>query len=462
MSRRIILVVAAFLAVGAVVGYYLWAGRGTVAPPPPLIPAELTDPPARKVVEGKRQAVLAAPRSGDAWGELGMALDAHDASTEAKVCYRRAMDLDPSDARWPFLLAEQLNWRSDTGTDKEEAVRLYRQAVACPPSAHNNRATAMLTLADLLTELGRGDEAVPLYQQVYEAEPSNPHAAYRVGVALADRGETEKATRILLGLAQNPYARKKSAIAMAQLSRGVGRAKDADGFDYAAGLLPPDYYWANSFAEEVAALRRGRRALMDRYVGQEAAHDDRAVVHTATALADQYPAVETQMLLLRALVNAGDYPAALAVADDILRDPDGQKLVTAHSFLGLARIGLADRAEAEGRKADTDRLLAQAAEALGESVRLKPDYAPGYYYRAKALLRLGRLPEAEEAARGGVRCRPEEWEGYLILADVLAARGRKAEAITAAEQAVKLAHPNEPRPKQALEALKKQSSVGDH
>ena len=143
----------------------------------------------------------------------------------------------------------------------------------------------------------------------------------------------------------------------------------------------------------------------------------------------------------------------MAVADDVLRVEPGA--VTAHSFLGLARLGLADRAEAEGRKADADRLLAQAAEALGESVRLKPDYAPGHLYRAKALLRLGRLPEAEEAARAGVASRPEEWEVYLVLADVLAAAGRKAEAVAAAEQAVKLAPPNEPRPKQALEALKK-------
>jgi tetratricopeptide (TPR) repeat protein len=154
-------------------------------------------------------------------------------------------------------------------------------------------------------------------------------------------------------------------------------------------------------------------------------------------------------------VNAGDYPAALAVADDILRDEGGRRLTTAHSFLGLARLGLADRAEAEGRKADADRLLAQAAESLGESVRLKPDYAPGYLYQAKALLRLGRLPEAEAAARAGVGCRPEEWEGYLALADVLTAAGRKADAIAAAEQAVKLAHPEEPRPKRVLEALKK-------
>jgi tetratricopeptide (TPR) repeat protein len=116
---------------------------------------------------------------------------------------------------------------------------------------------------------------------------------------------------------------------------------------------------------------------------------------------------------------------------------------------------MADRAETEGRKPEADRFLTQAAEALAESVRLKSDYAPGYFYRAKALLRLNRLKEAEEAARAGVGCRPEEWEGHLILADVLAAAGRKAEAITAAELAVKLAHPQEPRPKRALEAIRK-------
>ncbi len=451
--KRIVLAAVAVLTLVAGIGYYLWGGRTAAGSPPPLVPAELSDPPAREVVEGKRRAVLATPRSGTAWGELAMAFDAHDVSAEALVCYRQAMDLDPNDARWPFLLALQRNKRG-TGDDKEEAVRLYRRAASCPAASSAQRATALLTLADLLTELGRGDEAAPLYQQVYAADPSNPWAAYRVGVALADRDETEKAAQILLGLARNPYARKKSAIAMAELSRRAGRAKDADGFDYAAGLLPPDHHWPNPFAAEIAGLWRGRRALMDRYVAQEAAGEIRAAVHTGTALADQYPSVETQIMLLRALVNAGDYPAAVAVADDILRDPDGRKLVTAHSFLGLARLGLADRAEAEGRKADADRLLAQAAEALGESVRLKSDYAPGYLFRAKALLRLGRLPEAEEAARAGVGCRPEEWEGYLVLADVLAATGRKAEAITAAEQAVKLAHPDDPRPKQALEALK--------
>ena len=177
------------------------------------------------------------------------------------------------------------------------------------------------------------------------------------------------------------------------------------------------------------------------------------VVATATALADQYPSVETQLLLLRALVQTGNFAGAAAVADDVLRvDP---RAVTAHSFLGIARLGLADRAEAEGRKADAERLLAQADEAPGESVRLKPDSAPGHPYRAKALLRLGRMPEAEKAARAGVASRPEEWEAYSVLADVLAAAGHKAEAVAAAEEALKRAPPDEPRPKRTLEALRK-------
>ena len=449
--NRTAIAVAAMLATSAGLVYFVWAGHGAAGPPP--VPVEVTDPPIRKVIEAKRRAVLAAPRSGAAWGETAMAFDAHDLAAEAMVCYRRALDLDPNDPRWPFLLGSQLS-RTGAAGDREEAVRLYRQSANCPIASGPQRATALLTLADLLTELGRESEAAPLYRQVLSAEPANAWAAYRVGMELADKDQTDKAAQVLLGLARNPFAQKKSAIAMAQLSYRAGRAKDAAGFDYAAGLLPADQNWPNPFAAEVAGLWRGRRALMQRYVDQEGAHQKKATLHTATSLADMYPSVETQLLLLRAHVNAGEYVAAVAVADDILRDENGRKLATAHAFLGIAQLGLADRAEVEGRTADARRLLTQAAEALAESVRLKADYVPGYLYQSKALLRLGRLPEAEAVVRAGVASRPEEPEGYLVLADVLSANGHKADAINAAEQAVKLAHPNDPRPKQVLESIK--------
>jgi tetratricopeptide (TPR) repeat protein len=449
--KRAILAAAIVLLAAAGISYYLLVGRAPGPPPP--VPAELTDPPVRKVIEEKRQAVLAAPRSATAWGELGMAFDAHERWEQSQVCYERAMKLAPSDARWPFLLAEQLNWRNKSEPNKEEAVQLYRMAAdrTAPTPAHTW--IAALCLADLLTELDRADEAAPLYQRAFDAEPGNPWAAYRVARLLGDRGQVEDAIRLYLTLERSPYTRQRSAVALAELYRRLGKASEAANYERTAELLPPDVSWPNPYANPVAELRRGRAVLIDTYFVQEKAQDVAGVMATATALADQYPSVETQLLLLRAMVNTGDFAAAVAVANDVLRG--NPAALTAHSFLGLARLGLADRAEAEGRKADADQLLVQAAEALGESVRLKPDYAPGHLYRAKALLRLGRLPEAEKSARAGVAARPEEWEVHLMLADVLAAAGRKAEAITAAEQAVKLAHPNEPRAKQALEALKK-------
>jgi tetratricopeptide (TPR) repeat protein len=452
VNRKLALVVG--LVVVAAVGYavFKYTASAARAAQPPEIPADVTDPSIRRVIAAKRAAVVAAPRSATAWGELGLAFDAHERWEQTQLCYERAMELDPSDARWPFLLAEVHNWRRKTEPNKEEALRLYRIAADRTPPTVAHTWVPALSLADLLTELGRPDEAAPLYQRAFEADPANPWAAYRAAGLLAERARTEDAIRVYLTLANSPYARKKAAVALAELYRRLGKTTDADRYEHAAELLPVDVSWANPYANGVAELRRGRAMLTDTYFALERAQDGAGVVATATALADQYPSVETQLLLLRALVNTGDYTAALAVADDVLRV--APRAVTAHSFLGLARLGLADRAEAEGRKADTDRLLTQAAEALAESVRLKPDYAPGYLYRAKALLRLGRLKEAEEAARAGVAARPEEWEVYLMLADVLAASGRKTEAVAAAEQAVKLAHPNEPRPKQALEALK--------
>jgi tetratricopeptide (TPR) repeat protein len=452
VNRRYLLVFGVLVAAAVGYGVFKPSSAHRTAKPPE-IPADVTDPPIRKVIEAKRAAVVASPRSGAAWGELGMAFDAHERWNQSQACYEQAMELAPSDARWPFLIAEQMNWRRKIGGDKEEAVRLYRIAADRTPPSPAHAWIATLSLADLLTELGRPDEAAPLYKQAYEADPANPWAAYRMAGLLANHGRTGDAIHIYETLTSNSYARKKSAGALAELHRRLGNGKDADQYEHAAGVVPPDAAWANPYADPVAELRRGKAMMTDTYFAQEREQDVRGVLATATALADQYPSVETQLLLLRALVNTGNFAGAVAVADDVLRvDP---RAVTAHSFLGIARLGLADRAEAEGRKADAERLLAQAAEALGESVRLKPDYAPGYIYHAKALLRLGRPIEAESAARAGITARPEEWEAYLVLSDVLAANGRKAEAMAAAEQAMKLAPRDEPRAKQALEALKK-------
>ena len=133
MKRRFALVVG--LLVMAAVGYavFQYIVSTARAAEPPEIPADVTDPPIRKVIAAKRAAVVADPRSATAWGELGMAFDTHERWQQSQVCYEQAMQLAPSDARWPFLLAEQLNWRNKSEPNKEEAVRLYRLAAERTP-----------------------------------------------------------------------------------------------------------------------------------------------------------------------------------------------------------------------------------------------------------------------------------------------------------------------------------------
>src|SRR5439155_15628352 len=103
----------------------------------------------------------------------------------------------------------QLNWRRKAEPNKEEAVRLYRIATDRTPPTPAHTWVAVLSLADLLTELGRPDEAAPLYQRAFAADPANPWAAYRAAGLLAERGQTEDAIRVYLTLERSPYTRKK-------------------------------------------------------------------------------------------------------------------------------------------------------------------------------------------------------------------------------------------------------------
>jgi tetratricopeptide (TPR) repeat protein len=306
-------------------------------------------------------------------------------------------------------------------------------------------------LADLLAERGRAAEADEIYQRVYAADRSNPWAAYRAGTAAAERGDTATAARILMTLARNPYAQKKASAALATLHRREGRVKDAEGFEYASSLLPPDRVWPNPFADEVAALQRGPRVLVETVTQFEQQGNYAAAVATANRLVDLYPSPKNQLLLGRSLVSLKKYDAAIPVLEDTIHGDPG--LVMAYAFLGTAWFERGERADTDGRRADANGYYVKAIAALDKAVELKSDYAAGYYYRARALARLDRLDDAQRAIRAFLDRRPEEWEGYIVLGNVLEAAGKKGDAIAALEQAVKLANPNEPRPRQALEKL---------
>src|SRR5947208_1564349 len=74
----------AFLMIAGFGAYAWYARRG---PEPPGIALQGIDPAVAAAVEDARAAVRRSPRSADAWGTLGMTLQAHQFLAEAEVCF---------------------------------------------------------------------------------------------------------------------------------------------------------------------------------------------------------------------------------------------------------------------------------------------------------------------------------------------------------------------------------------
>ena len=88
------------------------------SPPPPIVTLDGMDPQVVKAITIARSAVLKSPGNADRWGFLGKALRAHEFEEASNVCFRQAEKLDPTDPRWPYLLARGLR-----ATDPVESVR---------------------------------------------------------------------------------------------------------------------------------------------------------------------------------------------------------------------------------------------------------------------------------------------------------------------------------------------------
>src|SRR5262245_1009114 len=93
------LAVAAMLAAG--LAYHLWQRH--VAVEPPTLDFAGMDPAIVALIQQSRDAVVAAPRFGPAWGKLGMVFLAYDRQDEARACFIHAERLDPVQFRWPYF-----------------------------------------------------------------------------------------------------------------------------------------------------------------------------------------------------------------------------------------------------------------------------------------------------------------------------------------------------------------------
>jgi tetratricopeptide (TPR) repeat protein len=438
-----------FALVGVAVGIWQYQIPEPL-PSIPEIPTEWLDPPLIDLIKTRREAVVANEKNAKAWGQLGQAFQAHGRNEEADNCYRAASQLNPTEIRWWYLRGV-----IQTTLDPKFAISLFRKAMDCEGTSIEKLDVIRLRLADQLLEQKQDSEAEKLYLEVTSHDARNPWSIFRLSALAVERGQDADAIKPLMTLARNPYFQKKGAALLAGIYRRRGNQKEADGFEFAASQLPTDLDPSDPFMDEVRKQVRGQAALIKLAARYEESSDYRSAIEISDRIYREYPSATSLLLVGKNLVNDRQDEKAVRVLEEVIKQDNS--LVIAHAFLGVANFHLAETFEKQQLRSQAEEKYRLAIQSLDRAVELKSDYAPGYFYRAQAMSRLGEKEKAASFAQQFLDRRPEYIEGYLTLSEILMDLGRKEDAIRALQNAQRVAHPSDPRPKQSLDAIQKKN-----
>lgn len=413
--------------------FLIWGGihllRREPARRPPAVSTAGFEPRIVRQIEEALTVAKKQPRSGQAWGRLGMILHAHDLSTEAQECFAQAAKLEPREARWHHLLGLLLAQRST-----ESAVNQLALAADLTPDRDN---PSRLRLGQVLFETGRQDEAENNFKKLLGVNPG--HAPARLGLAEIARARNQPAEA---GTLINPclkdlHTAKRAHTLLAGLLQQLGETAPAQDALRLAAALPPDRAWPDSHVSEAARYRIGRRlwiADCEKFL-QEGRFTEAGPL--ITQLVQEYPdSPEGWLFLSRWHTQRNDCAAAeQALRRHLQLLPQS---VTGHNLLGTALL-------CQERYAD-------AIAALQNAVRLKPDFGEAHFNLGFAQARHGLGRDAIKSFRLAIRHSPDQVDAYITLADLLNQIGEKEEPRILLQKALQL-NPADERAKILLQRI---------
>lgn len=359
----------------------------------------------RAKVEDARQAVAADPRSGSAWGRLGSVLHAHEREAAAAAAYQRAVELDPDEPRWPYLLA-----RAARTPDPVAALAASARAVALLPGY----ASGQLLRAELLELAGEAAAALDHYRKAVALDPRCAPCELGLGRLALAAGDLEASRRHLERVASlQPRARAPHAL----LARVYGGLGDLDAARSAArrverldGEVVHHDPFMNEVAEEgVSVIGYHRRAAV------------------ADSLGNQVKAESLYRTLLEAHpedanghYNLGNLLARQDKADEaILRYRRALEIAPEKAE---ARFNLGNMFRDQGRLGEAEREYRTALETW-------PDHPGTLTNLANVLVRQDRIPDAVPIYRRAVEADPENPIAHHQLGQILARQGSAADAV---------------------------------
>lgn len=439
--RKSVLGLAA-LAVLGLAAYWLWPHSPQAAgPSPPEIPSSVVDREVQEALSKAREAVLANPGSGQAWGELGLVFRAHELVNQSNICFTEAAARDAENPRWPYLLG--LDGLASASPD---AMNLLRQAYRLARQPEYQSA-ARLRLAEAYLDRGENDEAAKLFQEELSRNPGSARARLGLGVLAAGGGDDTAAIDHLTAVMQSPFANRKAAALLAASHRRLGHAEDASRYERLAATSS-DEPWPDPFLNEYLSRQTGRTArLMAASALEAQGREPEALAILAEMLKDN-PDDRVMVSIGAALVRLKDVGRAEQVLRDVLkRSPDN---ALARDYLGVA---LSMQGEGLWGKKQTQQAIPYFTAALVEFRRAAALYpeGKGNLHAGMALKYLGQFPEAAEAYRAAIRTSPHLASTHLALGEVLLQMGKPGEAIPHLEEAIRLAPASDKLARKLLE-----------
>ncbi len=412
------------LALAGLGGY--WCYRASL-PRQPEVDTSGREPEIAAAITAGREQVLEEPRSGPAWGRLGMVLLAHAFQPEAEQCLARAAQLDPKQAKWIYLQGRIVELR-----DPEAALPLLRRAADLAQDTNVPR----LHLAELLFTQGHVEEAEQQFQRVLSEEPDNPRAHYGMGCLLHARHDLEGSADHLRRAARAAPTLRGTHALLAEIYRRQG---DRASEERELALLQnsEELDWPDPYMDEADSHLAGSAARLAR--AERLARRGRweeAVAILKEVLQVTPNSFEARLALARRLATVGElaaaeehFQAALAVRPD--------------SFDALSGLALVLQARGD---------YGAAARCYERILARQPGHALAHFHLANCQQQLGDRAAAIRSLRAAQRCKPDFALAHKVLGRLLAESNENDEAIRQLQDALRL-EPNDSETKELLQRV---------
>ena len=426
-------------------GWYGW--RVYAAPTPPEISLAQVDSSQAEALTSARREVLRSPYSAAAWGELGLLFRDCTLVEQSLACFFQAERLAPADPRWCYLQGEQL-----AASDPDAAQQHLRRAVRLGAKADPDNIAPRLRLAEVLLAKGDYEEAGVQLQAALEIDPDNPNVYLELGLLALANNDLDAGQRHLLRCQRSPFTQQRACSQLAALCQRKGNATAAAEFTRRAQSLPKDIPWRDPFRSQTlptALSKANRFHFVDRLIAERRFEE---AVDLLREMGREGPDFRISLTLGGSLAELGKQQESLEALSTALRlAPEN---VYAHYYRSRILWSQGEQLlRQSGSEAKARELLQAAAEDARAALQRKPDHALAHMVLGLSMKRLQRRREAVDSLRTAVQCGPDLAEPALFLGETLAEDGQTADARRYLEQAVRLAKPDDSRPRAALARL---------